>query len=182
MLTRDEVSAVLAQLNGVPLLVCRVLHGAGRRRSECLCVRVKAIDIQRNEITVRDGKGATARVTRLPASCRHTLLDHLGTGRQRHEDDLRQGLGRAPRQDALARKYPDAVQKAMAAAVRGAGIATPATPHTLRHSFATHAMEAGDDLRTVQALLGHTDGQTTMLDTHVLHRGGKEVQSPADTL
>ena len=74
------------------------------------------------------------------------------------------------------------VQRAVKAAVREAGLAKRVTSHTFRHSFATHLLTDGYDIRTVQELLGHKDVRTTMIYTHVLNRGGRGVLSPADSL
>jgi integron integrase len=215
VLTRDDVKAVFAHLDGDKRLMAGLMYGAGLRLMECLRLRVQEVDFERGEIVVRDGKGGKDRRSMLPQSLAQPLKEHLRKVKAVHERDLAAGWGRVMMPDALDRKYPNApaewrwqwvfpqenrwrnaktgeegrhhvdasiLQKAFKLAVGKAGLIKRATCHTLRHSFATHLLENGYDIRTVQELLGHNDVRTTMIYTHVLNRGGKGVHSPLDGL
>jgi len=211
--TREEVRALLAQLEGTTWLMAMLTYGSGLRLLECLRLRVKDVDFHYKQLAVRDAKGHKDRVTMLPNSLIDPMRTHLTRVRQVHEIDLREGFGRVYLPHALAAKYPsadrewgwqyvfpssrrsidplsgierrhhapeDALQRAVKQAIRKANIVKPGSVHTLRHSFATHLLESGYDIRTVQELLGHADVKTTMIYTHVLNRGGRGVVSPID--
>ena len=213
VMTREEVKAVLDQLNGDKWLMASLMYGAGLRLTECLRLRVQDVDFSANQITVRDGKGFKDRVTMLPAVVKEPLREHLKRVREIHQRDLAEGYGRVFMPYALDRKYPNAsaewgwqwvfpqerrwknrktgeqgrhhmhesiVQRVIKEAVIRTGLTKRASCHTFRHSFATHLLEAGYDIRTVQELLGHKDVKTTMLYTHVLNQGPKGVRSPMD--
>ncbi|WP_040574354.1 integron integrase [Methylohalobius crimeensis] len=213
VLSVNEVQALLGRLRGTPGLAARLLYGTGMRLMECMRLRVKDVDFEMHQITVRDGKGFKDRVTMLPRKLVEPLKAHLAGVKAQHEEDLAAGYGEVYLPYALSRKYPaagrewgwqyvfparslsvdprsgqtrrhhldeKAVQRAVKQAVRDLGLTKPATPHTLRHSFATHLLQSGYDIRTVQELLGHKDVSTTMIYTHVLNRGGKGVVSPLD--
>ncbi|MCW8827173.1 MAG: integron integrase [Gammaproteobacteria bacterium] len=213
VLTELEVRGVLAQLDGVHHLVASLLYGSGLRLMEAMRLRVKDVDFERFEVTVRDGKGGKDRRTMLPNSLVEPLRYQLEKVSSIHEQDLRNKIGPVYLPYALERKYPGAgyelgwcymfpakspaidprtgitrrhhigeksFQRAIKGAVRRAGLTKPATSHTLRHSFATHLLEGGYDIRTVQELLGHNDVKTTMIYTHVLNKGGQGVRSPLD--
>jgi len=199
VLTRAEVERLLAGMTGTRWLIASLLYGAGLRVMECLRLRVKDADLSYRQVLVRDGKGEKDRVTMLPEKLVEPLRSHLERVRLLHARDLREGYGEVHLPYALARKYPRAgrewhwdgvvrrhhlyesvPQRAIKEAARAADIAKPVSCHTLRHSFATHLLEGGYDIRKVQELLGHSDVATTMIYTHVLNKGGRGVRSPLD--
>ncbi len=215
VLSSLEVRSLLSRLTGVSRLCGVLMYGSGLRVSECVSLRVKDVDFDRFEITVRAGKGNKDRRVPLPRVAIPALRTHLDRVRQQFQRDLARGFTGAALPDALERKLPNAerdwawqwvfpaarvyvdresrakrrhhyhesaIQRAVTAAVRASGMSKRATCHSFRHSFATHLLESGSDIRTIQELMGHTDIRTTMVYTHVLNRGGLAVGSPADKL
>jgi integron integrase len=213
VLTPAEVKEVLANLDGEVFLIASLLYGAGLRLSEALKIRVKDIDFNYRQLSIRDGKGAKDRFTMLPEKIIPPLKKHLKQVKLLHDKDLKKGYGASYLPAALAQKYPNAsrefkwqyvfpskrfvknektgelfrhhiypstVQRAVNYAAKKTGINKIITPHTFRHSFATHLLQDGYDIRTVQELLGHKSVKTTMIYTHVMNKGGMGVRSPLD--
>lgn len=216
VLSRAEVQRLFGALpHSTSGLILRLLYGTGMRLSEGLSLRIKDLDIERQSITVRQGKGKKDRVTMLPASLVGALQSQIAARRKLHDIDLARGMVDVELPHALHVKYPNAakewgwqfvfaaadystcprtgisrrhhlhpktIQRTMRDSVQRAGIHKPATVHTLRHSFATHLLESGNDIRTIQTLLGHADVSTTMIYTHVASTGASGVRSPLDAL
>jgi len=195
--------------------MCQLMYGSGLRLMECCRLRVKDIDLERGQLTVRGGKGDKDRFVMLPAGTKPELAQVLEWRRQLHEQDLARGFGRVEMPTALDRKLPRAdhqlawqfvfasgklsrcprtgrigrhhvhqggVQRAVTTTARSLRWTKRVTCHTLRHSFATHLLEMGQNLRTVQELLGHNDVSTTMIYTHVMEKAAARVRSPLDGL
>lgn len=215
VLSRNEIQALLAEIDGVYGLMARVMYGGGLRLMEAFRLRVQDIDFGNGYITVRAGKGDKDRTTLLPLSVRDELKVHLQRVKHLFERDVAEGTANVWLPSALAKKYPNApkswewqylfpskslsrdpqsgeirrhhmsesgLQKVIRAAAKQIETNKRVTSHTLRHSFATHLLESGTNIRVVQKLMGHADVKTTEIYTHVLQQNLGAVISPLDSL
>ncbi len=177
VLDAGEIGKVLTALsNERQRAIVLVMYGAGLRVGEACALRIDDIDAKRMQIRVSEGKGGRQRL--LPLSAR--VLEALRAYFRRYRPKGPYLFpGRGGRDGGLRR---EAVQKALAIAARKAGVRKHVTPHILRHSFATHLLELGTDLRTVQVLLGHASIRSTTRYLHVSQARLAKVTLPVDTL
>ncbi len=184
VLSKAEVARMIAvTTNPKHKCILSVLYGTGVRVSELTHIRMRDIDLDRMTLRVFQGKGKKDRITILPAALKNTLSnqqrlktasDFLFTnGRHRIAGDKHVGGGRLTEAT---------IQKIVAQAAMRAGISKHVSPHTLRHSFATHLLENGTDIRYIQELLGHSKLQTTQIYTHVATNNFRDIQSPLDVV
>ena len=175
VLSPEEVARLLKAIRNLKhRTVAMVLYGAGLRLREGLELELRDIDSQRMVITVRHGKGDADRQVVLS----EVLLEAL----RRYWLSRRPTIYLFPGQDPLKPMVPSTIQRALKAARQRAQILKPASAHTLRHSYATHLMEAGTDLRVIQTLLGHRSLRTTQIYTHVTTEHLRGARSPLDAL
>ncbi len=193
--------------------MAKTIYGCGLRLKECLKLRIKDVDFNRNRLTIRAGKGDKDRITILPESIKSPLDTHIRLLWALYLKDRKMNAPGVELPYALERKYPKAgqewpwqwvfparslsvdprskivrrhhlhpsnLQKHLKRAARRARIHKRITVHTLRHSFATHLLEDGYDIRTIQELLGHSSVKTTMVYTHVATKNLMGVKSPLD--
>jgi integrase/recombinase XerD len=176
VLSQAEVSAFLeALLHPVYRMVAMVLYGTGLRIDEALALEVSDVDRARGVLRVRHGKGNRAREVKLSEALYLQLRDYWD-----RERPTRPYLFVSRRTGGRLRQ--ETVRRAFALAAEQAGLTKRVVPHVLRHSYATHLLEAGTDVRVIQALLGHASVQTTMRYTRVSTALVQKVPSPLDLL
>jgi integrase/recombinase XerD len=174
VLSEVEVAAILkAPTNLKHRCILMLIYSAGLRLGELVAMERTDIIPERKQVWIRGGKGGKDRVSLLSEKLLTLLQEYLETYAPRHY------LFEGPK----GAKYSDtSVQQVFKQAKKKAGITAPATVHTLRHSFATHLLENGTDLRYIQTLLGHSSSKTTEIYTHVSTKAIGKIRSPLDNL
>jgi len=172
VLSNEEVKKMIAStINPKHNCIISLLYGAGLRVGELVRLRMADIDFERTLINVRLGKGAKDRCTLLP----NNLCEILNKQKKlKQPNDFLFTNGRGNR------LTETSVQKIVATAAGKAGIGKIVSPHTLRHSFATHLLENGTDIRYIRDLLGHSDISTTLIYTKVSNKNIRNIKSPLD--
>ncbi|TVP74439.1 MAG: integrase [Gemmatimonadales bacterium] len=155
--------------------VVMLLYSTGLRVSELVRLRREDLDAERGVVRVRAGKGAKDRYTLFSDRCARAVAHHMGFTEGDSEWVFPGGNGRR-------HLTTRSIQKTVARVARRAGLAKRVTPHVLRHSFATHLLESGTDIRYIQELLGHSSTRTTEVYTHVSNRDLARILNPLDAI
>lgn len=215
VMSQREVHAVISNLKGVYQLIGIIMYGSGLRLDECMSLRVKDIDYDRNSIHLKTTKGSRQRIVPLSPAAIDPLKRQIESVRCIHASDVASGVARVELPFAFERKSPLAasefgwywvfcssslsrnpdhgwigryhmdesnIGRAVKSARLRAKIDKRITPHTFRHSFATHLLERGVDLKTIQELMGHESIETTQIYLHVRQNGSGCTQSPLQSL
>ncbi len=174
VLSQEEVKALMEAIKNIKhRCIAIILYAAGLRMSELLNLRWKDFDEHRLQLFVNGGKGRKDRMTIISKSALAFIKYYMSL--YKPKDFLFEGQGGG--------KYsPGSVNKIIDRAAKAAGILKDPTAHTLRHSFATHLLEQGTDIRYIQALMGHENSKTTERYTHVTTKGFSAIRSPLDGL
>ncbi len=216
VMSRNEISYLLAKLKPPYRLMCALIYGGGLRINECLNLRIKDIDYTNQCLYIRSGKGNKDRRTLLSSVILEDIKLHIsGNVKPLYQKDRIEGNPGVPLPEALSRKFPNAanewgwywvfpskrisfdpvsavtarfhiyptsLQREFHTVKKQIGILRHVSVHTLRHSFATHMIEDGYDVRTVQELLGHSSVNTTMIYTHIAEKNKLGARSPLGTV
>lgn len=175
VLSKDEVKRILeAHINIKHRTMLSLIYSCGLRRNELLKLRPTDIDSKRNLITIRQSKGRKDRIVPLSEKILIMLRTYYAAAKPEVWLFEGQTKGQPYDERSLASVLKQAVQKS--------GISKPVTLHWLRHSYATHLLEAGTDLRYIQELLGHSSSKTTEIYTHVSTKNIQNISSPFDSL
>lgn len=173
VVSKKEIQKMIrATANSKHELIITLLYGSGLRVSEVVNLKPSHINLDRERIFIKDGKGGKDRYTILSNKTRKLLLEYLMT--QEHSTYLFPGRNQ--------KLHVKSVQNIVSKAAKKAGLSKHVHPHMLRHSFATHLLESGVDIRYIQKLLGHSRLQTTQLYTKVADSALRQISSPADKM
>jgi site-specific recombinase XerD len=174
VLSQQEAAAILKALSNIKhRCLLQLLYSGGLRISEVINLKLSDVQSRRNLLLIRGGKGRKDRTTLLSGR----LLEELRQYYLQYKPKAWLFEG----QDGGVYSV-ESIRKVFRAALKKAGINREATPHTLRHSFATHLLEQGTDLRYIQELLGHSSSKTTEIYTHITQQGLGKIFSPLDRL
>ncbi|MEM4181832.1 MAG: tyrosine-type recombinase/integrase [Candidatus Pacearchaeota archaeon] len=175
VLTKEEVSRLILVIkNKKSRLMVSLLYACGMRVSELTHLKIEDINFNEKIGFIRQGKGKKDRIFNIPDS----LLEDLKEIVEKRKNENQEYLFSSKDKPLSERN----IQKIVQSAAKKAGIDKEVHPHTLRHSFATHLLESGIDIRKIQELLGHTNLSTTQIYTHVSNEELRKIKSPIDNI